>query len=182
MTEQVIDIRDRIEKMRNEITVPSKDSIAKEKKQQFNEKNIEEIDLSKKPQIKKDSIYKNIENINSSKKHNGSDLRNNDRLFSNMNNEEKNRSDQKEANSNFSQEVPKIAPEESKTKNYRTYDDYQNDRVFNDKKESVKIDEKQPFPQFSLNVSNPISWKLMLLIMLMQLLTNMMLVVVLYLK
>ena len=50
------------------------------------------------------------------------------------------------------------------------------------KKQSVKFDEKQPFPQFSLNVSNPISWKLMLLIMLMQLLTNMMLVVVLYLK
>ena len=50
--------------------------------------------------------------------------------------------------------------------------DYQNDRVINEKKESVKFDEKQSFPQFSLNVSNPISWKLMLLIMLMQLLTE----------
>ena len=38
--------------------------------------------------------------------------------------------------------------------------------VVDEKKQSVKIDEKQPFPQFSLNVSNPISWKLMLLIML----------------
>ena len=47
-------------------------------------------------------------------------------------------------------------------------------------KQSVNIDENQPFPQFSLNVSNPISWKLMLLIMLMQLLTNMMLVVLLF--
>ena len=41
---------------------------------------------------------------------------------------------------------------------------------------------KQNFPQFSLNINNPISWKLMLLIMLMQLLTNIMLVVVLYFK
>ena len=80
----------------------------------------------------------------------------------------------------------KIEFEKRKTfetkKNYKTYDRYQNDRVVDEKKQSVKFDEKQPFPQFSLNVSNPISWKLMLLIMLMQLLTNMMLVVVLYLK
>ena len=69
-----------------------------------------------------------------------------------------------------------------KSESFKTYDDYQNDNIVNEKKESVKIDENQPFPQFSLNVSNPISWKLMLLIMLMQLLTNMMLVVVLYLK
>ena len=44
--------------------------------------------------------------------------------------------------------------------------------MVDENKQSVKIDEKQPFPQFSLNVSNPISWKLMLLIMLMQLLTK----------
>ena len=49
------------------------------------------------------------------------------------------------------------------------------------KSKSVK-QEETTFPQFSLNVSNPISWKLMLLIMVMQLLTNIMLVVVLYLK
>ena len=80
----------------------------------------------------------------------------------------------------------KIEFEKRKTseakQNYKTYDSYQNDRIVDEKKQSVKFDEKQPFPQFSLNVSNPISWKLMLLIMLMQLLTNMMLVVVLYLK
>ena len=70
----------------------------------------------------------------------------------------------------------------SKKENFKTYDDYQNENVVNDEKQTVNIDENQPFPQFSLNVSNPISWKLMLLIMLMQLLTNMMLVVVLYLK
>ena len=82
--------------------------------------------------------------------------------------------------------IEKIEAEKQKTfetkQNYKTYDSYQNDRVVDEKKQSVKFDEKQPFPQFSLNVSNPISWKLMLLIMLMQLLTNMMLVVVLYLK
>jgi len=54
--------------------------------------------------------------------------------------------------------------------------------MFDEHKKSVKIDDDKPFPQFNLNVSNPISWKLMLLIMLMQLLTNIMLVVVLYLK
>jgi hypothetical protein len=64
----------------------------------------------------------------------------------------------------------------------KTYEDYHNDKTFDSQKKAVKFDENQPFPQFSLNVSNPISWKLMLLIMLMQLLTNIMLVIVLYLK
>ena len=64
----------------------------------------------------------------------------------------------------------------------KTYKDYQHENIFDENKKSVKLDENQAFPQFNLNVSNPISWKLMLLIMLMQLLTNIMLVVVLYLK
>ena len=64
----------------------------------------------------------------------------------------------------------------------KTYKDYHNDNIFDENKKSIKLDENQAFPQFNLNVSNPISWKLMLLIMLMQLLTNIMLVVVLYLK
>ena len=49
-------------------------------------------------------------------------------------------------------------------------------------KNQLNLKKTKAFPQFNLNVSNPISWKLMLLIMLMQLLTNIMLVVVLYLK
>ena len=57
-----------------------------------------------------------------------------------------------------------------------------NENIVDDNKKNVRLDEDKPFPQFNLNVSNPISWKLMLLIMLMQLLTNIMLVVVLYLK
>ena len=70
-------------------------------------------------------------------------------------------------------------PEASNTK---TYKDYQNENIIDDNKKNVRLDEDKPFPQFNLNVSNPISWKLMLLIMLMQLLTTIMLVVVLYLK
>ena len=53
-------------------------------------------------------------------------------------------------------------------------------KIFDKKIEEDNLTQK--FPQFSLNINNPISWKLMLLIMLMQLLTNIMLVVVLYLK
>ena len=68
------------------------------------------------------------------------------------------------------------------TSNTKTYKDYQNENIVDDNKKNVRLDEDKPFPQFNLNVSNPISWKLMLLIMLMQLLTNIMLVVVLYLK
>ena len=64
----------------------------------------------------------------------------------------------------------------------KTYKDYHNDNIYDENKKSVRLDEDQAFPQFNLNVSNPISWKLMLLIMLMQLLTNIILVVVLYLK
>ena len=44
--------------------------------------------------------------------------------------------------------------------------DYQNENIIDDNKKNVRLDEDKPFPQFNLNVSNPISWKLMLLIML----------------
>ena len=55
--------------------------------------------------------------------------------------------------------------------------------LVDENKKNINLENKnQPFPQFNLNVNNPISWKLMLLIMLMQLMTNIMLVVVLYLK
>ena len=77
-------------------------------------------------------------------------------------------------------DLDKKIQENSESK--QIYSDYQNQSTFDNDKKSIKIDQDQPFPQFSLNVSNPISWKLMLLIMLMQLMTNIMLVVVLYLK
>ena len=122
MTEQVIDIRDRIEKMRNEITVPNKESVAKVKKHQFNKKNIEEIDLSKKPQKDKNSRPKNVEELDIPQK---PDLKNN------------------EKKSNFTQEIPKIANEEIKTQSYKKYDDYHNDRLFDEKKKSVKYQNLQ---------------------------------------
>ena len=174
MTEQVIDIRDRIEKMRNQMSpqeaniknsnessfrsgIPNQ-NIAKVEKKTL----VEKIDSTqKKPEIIEEvSFVPNKKNETTDSKKEKIDT------FEKVTETHKN-----ERKENF-----------KKSESFKTYDDYQNDNIVNEKKESVKIDENQPFPQFSLNVSNPISWKLMLLIMLMQLLTNMMLVVVLYLK
>ena len=66
--------------------------------------------------------------------------------------------------------------------NQKSYKNYQVKNLVDEKQKPYEDNKSQAFPQFSLNVNNPISWKLMLLIMLMQLLTNIMLVVVLYLK
>jgi superfamily II DNA or RNA helicase len=87
----------------------------------------------------------------------------------------------KEFNKNFedTETITKINVEQNnKTGDYSSSNTSQQSQ---NKSKSVK-QEETTFPQFSLNVSNPISWKLMLLIMVMQLLTNIMLVVVLYLK
>ena len=73
--------------------------------------------------------------------------------------------------------------EQNKETFKKSIDNYQLKNTFDSQNNKIDIDtEPQKFPQFSLNINNPISWKLMLLIMLMQLLTNIMLVVVLYLK
>ena len=93
----------------------------------------------------------------------------------------------KEFNKNFedTETITKINIEQNnKTGDYfppNTSQKSENESKTKSKTKSVK-QEETTFPQFSLNVSNPISWKLMLLIMVMQLLTNIMLVVVLYLK
>lgn len=97
------------------------------------------------------------------------------KIYKNLNSEKINNDQKFEFNESIN-DASKAKP------NYKKYEDYQNDRIKDENKQSIKFEDKQSFPQFSLNVSNPISWKLMLLIMLMQLLTNMMLVVVLYLK
>ena len=89
----------------------------------------------------------------------------------------------KEFNKNFenTETITKINVEQNnKTGDYFSSNTSQKSKN-GSKTKSVK-QEETTFPQFSLNVSNPISWKLMLLIMVMQLLTNIMLVVVLYLK
>tara|TARA_B100000963_G_C22306630_1_gene528190 strand:+ start:11 stop:553 length:543 start_codon:yes stop_codon:yes gene_type:complete len=180
MTEPVIDIRDRIEKMRNQMTVPASKVSTTETK--VENKKIESVSSDKAANINVANLEKKLDksNFESANKEN---IRFEQKEKSAMDSEVQNLKPKKVEESDVNE---KIEFEKRKTfenkKNYKTYDSYQNDRVVDEKKQSVKFDEKQSFPQFSLNVSNPISWKLMLLIMLMQLLTNMMLVVVLYLK
>ena len=137
MTEQVIDIRDRIEKMRTQMT-GSSDPSNNLKKQRVENKN------PPKNSIKIEKM-ENVEIVKTA-------------------NEEKTQIPKNEINLLNKLETSK------------------NENIVDDNKKNVRLDEDKPFPQFNLNVSNPISWKLMLLIMLMQLLTNIMLVVVLYLK
>lgn len=175
MTEQVIDIRDRIEKMRNQMTVPGAKTASTEKKhvnegpKTLDKKNV----VTEKKQTQQISKSDKKENFNSpnvdSNPIEKKKIVKNEEYFTKTNVVEKPGISEENKNYQFNSD-------------FKTYSDYQNDRVTNEKKQSVNLDDKQPFPQFSLNVSNPISWKLMLLIMLMQLLTNMMLVVVLYLK
>ena len=174
MTEQVIDIRDRIEKMRNQMTVPGARTVTEKKVANENPKSLEkkniETEKKKIPEIAKSeknekSNFSDLTSNYAEKKK----IIKNDEYFPKTNIVEKPSASEENKNHQFNSD-------------FKTYSDYQNERVTDEKKQSVNLEDKQPFPQFSLNVSNPISWKLMLLIMLMQLLTNMMLVVVLYLK
>ncbi len=190
MTEQVIDIRDRIEKMRNQMTVPNKQNFVQEKKiddAKINASLSKEIDSKTSSLDQKKDDFK-VANENKKSSENNIDLSNQKIISSKtsqISGEKKN--DAQKSIENL--KTDKISPHKESTdditppqSDFKKYKDYQNDRVKTEGKQSVKFEDKQSFPQFSLNVSNPISWKLMLLIMLMQLLTNMMLVVVLYLK
>ena len=177
MTEPVIDIRDRIEKMRNQMTVPASKVSSTEIK--VENKRFESVSSDKTANINVESLEKKIDK-NTSEAANKENIK---KEKFKVDSEVQNLKPKKVEEPDFTEKIEFEKRETFEAKqNYKTYDSYQNDRVVDDKKQSVKFDEKQPFPQFSLNVSNPISWKLMLLIMLMQLLTNMMLVVVLYLK
>ena len=175
MSEQVINIRDRIEKMRTQMTGPNQ-AVARSKvvpedksnkksenkqsdmsgNQTLSMKTIESTKIKDLPSVKEKIV--NVEDIGIEKEFEKKGYES--RSFNQSNFDSK----QKSASSN------------------KTFKDYHNDNIYDENKKSVKLDEDQAFPQFNLNVSNPISWKLMLLIMLMQLLTNIMLVVVLYLK
>ena len=180
MTEPVIDIRDRIEKMRNQMTVPASKVSSTEIK--VENKRVESVLSDKAANINVENLEKKIDKnkLEAAKQEN---IRINKNEKSAVDSEVQKLKPKKVEEPDITE---KIEFEKRQTfearQNYKTYDSYQNDRVVDEKNQSVKFDEKQPFPQFSLNVSNPISWKLMLLIMLMQLLTNMMLVIVLYLK
>ena len=166
MTEQVIDIRDRIEKMRTQMT-DSSNSSNNLKKHQVESKNppknsikiekMETVEIVKTANEEKTQIPKSEVNLFKKPETSKNENFKKEYNFSNMNTN-------------------------TGTSNTKTYKDYQNENIVDDNKKNVRLDEDKPFPQFNLNVSNPISWKLMLLIMLMQLLTNIMLVVVLYLK
>ena len=167
MTEQVIDIRDRIEKMRTQMTGNSQSAVKKEEVYQKN--------VIGKNEFQNKEVKETIKNTNTVKKDFGID-----KVAKESNSQikvEKKQNESIEKVRDFS--GLKSRQKQVKSKVYR---DYQNENIFDDNKKTVKLDDDKPFPQFNLNVSNPISWKLMLLIMLMQLLTNIMLVVVLYLK
>ncbi len=178
MTEQVIDIRDRIEKMRNQMTVPNSKGAVPERKVKIGKTEPSDSQVGKDIISKEKKNPANQPNNSYEKKLQSKSIiqGNNEQQINSLKSESKNKIDIDEVIENEKKQNSK--PKES----FKVYEDYHNDRLKDEKKQSVKFDEKQPFPQFSLNVSNPISWKLMLLIMLMQLLTNMMLVVVLYLK
>lgn len=177
MTEQVIDIRDRIEKMRTQMTGSNSVPVEKERKSFKSGEN-----LSKKNEILNNKIEKlepptNFPKPDLEKKIKNKDFSNDTNVVAKsekVNNKNNGSSSSKFSEVNFSRE--------RKVGSQKVYKDYHNDNMFDEHKKSVKLDDDKPFPQFNLNVSNPISWKLMLLIMLMQLLTNIMLVVVLYLK
>ena len=168
MTEQVVDIRDRIEKMRYQM---SGDKVPESSNVKNKVSTVEKLNVSK-PTKDLNEKNKNIEKGNfekpSIKMNSGN---------SNFSNKDKKTLDEKinehkDSIDSTNYEIPK-----------KIYKSYQNQNTYDKEKKSVQFDQdQQSFPQFSLNVSNPISWKLMLLIMLMQLLTNIMLVVVLYLK
>ena len=168
MTEQVVDIRDRIEKMRYQM---SGDKVPESNNVKNKVSTVEKLNVSK-PTKDLNEKNKNIEKGNfekpSIKMNSGN---------SNFSNKDKKTLDEKinehkDSIDSTNYEIPK-----------KIYKNYQNQNTYDKEKKSVQFDQdQQSFPQFSLNVSNPISWKLMLLIMLMQLLTNIMLVVVLYLK
>ena len=163
MTEQVIDIRDRIEKMRTQMTGSSNNLKKKQVESKKSPENsikiekMETVEIVKTANEEKTQIPKSEVNLFKKPETSKNENFKKEYNFSNMNTN-------------------------TGTSNTKTYKDYQNENIVDDNKKNVRLEEDKPFPQFNLNVSNPISWKLMLLIMLMQLLTNIMLVVVLYLK
>jgi len=170
MNEPVIDIRDRIEKMRNQITPQSLQNQDKsfQKSSKIHDSELDKIDSEK----------TNFSETSSKDKH----KKEYKRSISDDVTAKK-----KEFNKNFedTETITKINVEQNnKTGDYFHPNKSQKSEHGSKAKAKSKsvIQEETTFPQFSLNVSNPISWKLMLLIMVMQLLTNIMLVVVLYLK
>ena len=197
MAEQVVDIRERIERMRTQITDKTdqdnlhKNVIKSSEKKTNIKKTNDEKDLgteSNRPSQLNNSF---VETSNEKLKNTTEILEEGNLKNTTEVSEEKNfkkiiekqplsiSSSFEDATQDFSSKY------NTKKKEYhsKTFKDYHVNNLVDENKKNIHLENKnQPFPQFSLNVNNPISWKLMLLIMLMQLMTNIMLVVVLYLK
>ena len=179
MTEQVVDIRDRIEKMRNQMSTGSSSA--------------ETVTPVEKGMSKSSTGPVNTDNLNTNVNKSQESIKSfqkNDKSTDNEINKPLKKLEEEIQNDRASsrQKFTKTNETKENKKEFdpipkKIYDNYERENTSRTNKSNVDIgNENQPFPQFSLNVSNPISWKLMLLIMLMQLLTNIMLVVVLYLK
>ena len=206
MAEQVVDIRERIERMRTQIT-------DKPDQVDSNKNNIKNSE--KKPNVRqindnkdlKTEVRQSNEKSNSVIDEKGleteiNQLNEKSTSVNEANYENVKNSSEIAEEKNFKKTIEKQPLElpssienatndfssrhnQKKKKEYqnKTYKDYHLNNLVDENKNNINLENKnQPFPQFSLNVNNPISWKLMLLIMLMQLMTNIMLVVVLYLK
>ena len=195
MAEQVVNIRDRIEKMRNQINDESDSQFDHKQTKSVEEKTLGQHEVVKTADKSESRVIESEERFKEESKTNiVSDKNNNEDIVKNnsengiKNNSANDTVQRKETfdklNKNVSKETveKKISDFEEKKINQKSYKNYQVKNLVDEKQKPYEDNKSQAFPQFSLNVNNPISWKLMLLIMLMQLLTNIMLVVVLYLK
>lgn len=175
MSEPVIDIRDRIEKMRNQMSVPAGASNAETTINKFSNPEPKKQNINVK---NKDHVNDNVEVISKVKETES------EKLSDDIIQKKKNFKDNFDKIESMTKvQIERIEKKsDSDSSNFNNYSSEKKDKVNKNDNQSIKSDNETTFPQFSLNVSNPISWKLMLLIMVMQLLTNIMLVVVLYLK
>ncbi len=182
MAEQVVDIRQRIERMRTQIddgASPSQDNF-KPNEKNIEKKNNRESQKDLTPQNKNtgENFLKKadgLKNTNTETDRSKVKTENFNNVKSLNENTEKQNEENLESTININQK--------EKTESKKSFENYQLKNTVDSQNKKVEFDKvTEKFPQFSLNINNPISWKLMLLIMLMQLLTNIMLVVVLYLK
>ena len=182
MAEQVVDIRQRIERMRTQIddgASPSEDNSKPNEKIILKKGNLEnQKDLKPSNKNTNDNFLKKSDSLENKKtEFDGSKV--NTPNFKNV--ESLNENIEKKNDENLQSSININQKEKTESKN--SFENYQLKNTVDSQNKKVEFDKvTEKFPQFSLNINNPISWKLMLLIMLMQLLTNIMLVVVLYLK
>ena len=197
MAEQVVDIRERIERMRTQITDKTdqdnlnKNVIKSSEKKTNIKKTNDEKDLgteSNQLRQRNDSFVeaRNEKLKNTTEISAETNLKNTTEVSEEKNFKKTIEKHPLSTSSSFEDATQDFSSKyNTKKKEYhsKTFKDYHVNNLVDENKKNIHLENKnQPFPQFSLNVNNPISWKLMLLIMLMQLMTNIMLVVVLYLK